>query len=53
MISAGYFKAYARLLLNARTLTIQAARHLPHLEQPEALATEVQAFFRELRPTAD
>jgi pimeloyl-ACP methyl ester carboxylesterase len=45
MTSAEDFEAYTKLLPNARTLTIQAARHMPHLEQPEALALAVRTFL--------
>ena len=45
MISAEYLEAYAKLLPNAPTLTIPAARHLPHLEQPEAPASAVRTFL--------
>jgi pimeloyl-ACP methyl ester carboxylesterase len=45
MISAEYLEAYAKLLPNERTLTIAAAGHLPHLEQPEALASAVRTFL--------
>ena len=38
-------KAYAALLPNARTLTIPAAGHAPHLEQPEAFASAVLEFL--------
>jgi pimeloyl-ACP methyl ester carboxylesterase len=45
LISAEYLAAYARLLPNASTLTIAAAGHLPHLEQPQALATAIFGFL--------
>ncbi len=45
LISAEYLAAYARLLPNARTLTIAAAGHLPHLEQPQALAAAINKFL--------
>ena len=45
VISADYLEGYARLLPNARTLTIPAAGHLPHLEQPQALAAAIHAFL--------
>ena len=45
LVSAPYLEAYARLLPNARTLTIPAAGHAPHLEQPQALASAVVKFL--------
>jgi pimeloyl-ACP methyl ester carboxylesterase len=45
LVSDNYLKAYAALLPNARTLTIPAAGHAPHLEQPEALASAVLEFL--------
>jgi pimeloyl-ACP methyl ester carboxylesterase len=45
LISAEYLAAYARLLPDARTDTIAAAGHAPHLEQPEAFAAKVLAFL--------
>ena len=45
LVSDAYLKAYAGLLPNARTLTIPAAGHAPHLEQPEALASAVFEFL--------
>ncbi len=45
LVSDAYLKAYAGLLPNARTLTIPAAGHAPHLEQPEALASAVLEFL--------
>jgi pimeloyl-ACP methyl ester carboxylesterase len=45
LISADYLDAYAKLLPNARTLTIAQAGHLPHLEQPQALASAIRAFW--------
>lgn len=45
VVSADYLAAYARLLPNARSLTIPEAGHLPHLEQPQALASAVRAFL--------
>ena len=47
LVSDDYLKAYARLLPNARTLTIPAAGHAPHLEQPEAFASAVLEFLGE------
>jgi pimeloyl-ACP methyl ester carboxylesterase len=45
LVSAEYLEAYARLLPNARTLTIPAAGHAPHLEAPQALASAVLRFL--------
>jgi pimeloyl-ACP methyl ester carboxylesterase len=45
LVSDEYFKAYAGLLPSARTLTIPAAGHAPHLEQPEAFASAVLQFL--------
>lgn len=45
LVSGGYLKAYATLLPNARTLTIPAAGHAPHLEQPEAFVSAVHEFL--------
>jgi pimeloyl-ACP methyl ester carboxylesterase len=45
LVSENYLKAYAALLPNARTFTIPAAGHAPHLEQPEALASAVLEFL--------
>jgi hypothetical protein len=39
LVSDAYLKAYAGLLPNARMLTIPAAGHAPHLEQPEVFAS--------------
>jgi pimeloyl-ACP methyl ester carboxylesterase len=47
LVSGGYLQAYARLLPNARTQTIAAAGHMPHLEQPEAFASAVLGFLGE------
>jgi len=50
LVSDDYLKAYAALLPNARTLTIPAAGHAPHLEQPEAFASAVLEFLdRDMR----
>jgi len=46
LISADYLEGYARLLPHARTLTIPAAGHLPHLEQPQALTAAIHAFLK-------
>lgn len=45
LVSDAYLKAYAALLPNARMLTIPAAGHAPHLEQPEAFASAVLEFL--------
>jgi pimeloyl-ACP methyl ester carboxylesterase len=45
LVSGDYLKAYAALLPNARTLTIPAAGHAPHLEQPEAFVSAVHEFL--------
>jgi pimeloyl-ACP methyl ester carboxylesterase len=45
LVSAEYLAAYARLLPNARSDTIAAAGHAPHVEQPEAFAAKVLAFL--------
>ena len=45
LVSADYLAAYARLLPNARTDTIAAAGHAPHVEQPDAFARKVLAFL--------
>lgn len=45
LVSAEYLKSYAGLLPNARILTIGAAGHAPHLEQPEAFAAAVNDFL--------
>jgi pimeloyl-ACP methyl ester carboxylesterase len=47
LVSAEYLQAYARLVPNARTLTIPAAGHAPHLEAPQALASAVLGFLGE------
>ena len=44
-VSADYLQAYAKLLPNARIVTIPAAGHAPHLEQPQALAKAVLEFL--------
>jgi pimeloyl-ACP methyl ester carboxylesterase len=49
LVSAEYLEAYAALLPNARTLTIPAAGHAPHLEAPQALASAVLGFLE--KPT--
>ena len=45
LVSEPYLKAYAALLPNARTHTIPAAGHVPHLEQPEAFTSAVLDFL--------
>ena len=45
LVSAEYLKVYAGLLPNARTLTIPAAGHAPHLEQAEAFVAAVSEFL--------
>ena len=45
LVSERYLEAYARLLPAARTVTIPAAGHAPHLEQPQAFAKAVLAFL--------
>jgi pimeloyl-ACP methyl ester carboxylesterase len=45
VVSDTYLQAYARLLPNARTLTIADAGHLPHLEQPQALKAAIAKFL--------
>jgi pimeloyl-ACP methyl ester carboxylesterase len=47
VVSESYLAAYARLMPNARTLTVADAGHLPHLEQPEALAGAIRAFLED------
>ena len=45
LVSADYLKGYAALLPNARTDSIAAAGHAPHLEQPQAFAKKVMTFL--------
>lgn len=45
LVSADYLKTYAGFLPNARTLTIPAAGHAPHLEQAEAFVSAVLEFL--------
>lgn len=47
VVSSDYLEAYARLLPNARTMTISQAGHLPHLEQPQALASAIREFLEQ------
>jgi pimeloyl-ACP methyl ester carboxylesterase len=43
LVSTQYLEGYARLLPNARTVTISGAGHAPQIEQPKAFA---EALFR-------
>jgi pimeloyl-ACP methyl ester carboxylesterase len=43
LVSSTYMEGYARLLPNARTMTIPGAGHAPQIEQPKAFA---DALFR-------
>ncbi len=45
LISAAYLDGYARLLANARTLTLPNAGHVPHVEQPAAFVEAAIAFL--------
>lgn len=45
VVCGDYLEGYARLLPNARTLTIPGAGHLAHLEQPLALASAIREFL--------
>jgi pimeloyl-ACP methyl ester carboxylesterase len=45
LISAGYMDGYAKLLPNARTLTLPNAGHVPQVEQPDAFVTAAVAFL--------
>jgi pimeloyl-ACP methyl ester carboxylesterase len=45
LVSAEYLERYARLVPNARTLTIAKAGHVPQLEQAQATAAEVLKFL--------
>ena len=47
LVSQSYLEAYARLLPNARTMTIKAAGHVPQLEQPAAFTAVVLNFLGE------
>jgi pimeloyl-ACP methyl ester carboxylesterase len=47
LVSEAYLDAYARLLPDARTMTIKAAGHVPQLEQPAAFAAAVLEFLGE------
>jgi pimeloyl-ACP methyl ester carboxylesterase len=45
LVSANYLDGYAKLLPNARTMTISGAGHLPYLEQPQALTSAISEFL--------
>ena len=45
LVSESYVDAYSRLLKDTRTLTIEAAGHVPQLEQPVAFANAVLEFL--------
>lgn len=45
VVSGVYLEGYAKLLPDARTLTIPGAGHLPHLEQKQALASAIREFL--------
>jgi pimeloyl-ACP methyl ester carboxylesterase len=45
LVSQEYLEAYSRLLPNARLLTIEAAGHMPQLEQPVAFVDCVLDFL--------
>ena len=45
LVSEAYLDAYARLLPNARAMTIKAAGHVPQLEQPAAFVAAVLEFL--------
>ena len=47
LVSAEYLARYAKLVPQARIETIEAAGHLPQLEQPEAFVQKIVAFFNE------
>ena len=47
LVSAEYLQGYARLLPNARTLSIPKAGHAPQTEQPKAFAEAVFRFLGE------
>ena len=47
LVSDAYLQAYAKFLPNARTMTIPAAGHVPHIEQTEAFALAVLKFLGE------
>jgi pimeloyl-ACP methyl ester carboxylesterase len=45
LISSAYMDGYAKLLPNARTVTLPGAGHIPHVEQPEAFVKAALAFL--------
>lgn len=45
LVSAEYLARYAKLVPQARIETIEAAGHLPQIEQPEAFVQKIVAFF--------
>jgi pimeloyl-ACP methyl ester carboxylesterase len=45
LVSQDYLDAYARLLPDTRTLTINAAGHVPQLEQPVVFANAILEFL--------
>lgn len=45
LISAAYLEGYAKLLPNARTLTLPDAGHVPQLERPDAFVDAAVAFL--------
>jgi pimeloyl-ACP methyl ester carboxylesterase len=45
LVSADYMEGYAKLLPNARTLTLPNAGHQPQIEQPEAFVDAAVAFL--------
>ncbi len=47
LISSDYMAGYAKLLPNARTLTLSDAAHVPQVEQAEAFVAAVVAFLNQ------
>jgi pimeloyl-ACP methyl ester carboxylesterase len=47
LVSQAYLEAYAGLLPDSHTLTIKAAGHVPHLEQPAAFVAATLEFLGE------
>ena len=47
LVSDAYMQAYAKFLPNARTMTIPASGHVPHIEQTEAFVSAVLKFLGE------
>lgn len=45
LVSDAYMQAYAKLLPNARTMTVPDAGHVPHIERTEAFASAVLKFL--------